>query len=581
MCGFLGRVGPSLSASTWQVLKEGLRQRGPDAAGEVSRAGFAVYHSRLAVRDLHERSNQPIQGDGGQVLAWNGEIYNYGALAAELRGSGLDVTTEGDVLSRGLSERGPEFLKSLRGMYAISWWDGRELTLARDSFGIKPLYYKQHDGGVTFCSRASDLIDRGAISPDVLSGFLHRGSFLDITALGIHEVRPGDWIRFDSAGRQASSGSTVPVDVRDKGESLGELFVDAVAGQLQSDVDVAVLLSGGVDSTAIAQVAANLGAKPICFSLETAQGRGELDRAEETARKFGFPYVGRVWDDVQLSVPLFLRDGDLPSVDGVNVYAVTQAVRSLGLKVALSGAGADELLGGYRRFRLLPVVAVAEALPNALTKAAYRSAPEFLRAGKNWEWLGEGSLRSFFVSSRSLWSVADMNGLGVRPPRRSSCSPAIRFLSGGTGATLASRLATLEIEQYLVPVLLRDGDALAMANSVEIRFPFLNESFASDALRRLPSRPRAGKPHFVAAVGGGRVAEVARFPKTGFEPRMTELVRASRENFVYAGSVLAEAGVLGRGAPARIWHAWETGRLRWPPVWAVTVLGGWLGQSRK
>lgn len=579
MCGLAGTVGAPPGAI--DVLRRAIASRGPDGNDTYDDGTATIVHTRLAIQDLSDASGQPFShGDG--VLAWNGELYNAEVLRLELQGQGRSFTTTGDteVLAAALDQWGAEALPKLRGMFALSWWQPRrhQLLLARDRFGMKPLYYRCSGDIMRFASSARPLITKG-ITPALAASYLRTGSLGEPDDLGVKEVPPGDWLLFDGQRLRGGTFATVPdgeVAPEDRPLSgLAEAFCESVQAHLAGDVPLALLLSGGVDSTAIAFQASQLGRELACFTVDRGDDDWEPSVARQTSARYGHPHqtIKLDFDDLAL-FEAYIEALDLPSLDGFNVFAVSRAVHDAGFKVVLAGTGGDEVLGGYRTFRLLAPARTLASLPEPLVERLARATR--LNAAQR-ERLAvfqqAGSLESFHITARSVFSPSEVIALtGESAPGLSTETwPLCSLFSGAA----SRQLAVLEIEKYLRYTLLRDGDAFAMANSVEMRFPFVDSEFAYTALAHLPRVPRAGKPKFVTALDDDWLTGVSRRRKRGFDMPLERLLRGPLRNHVEVIEVLADAGVLRTESVHELLRHWRAGETSAVKVWALMILAFW------
>src|SRR5256714_3070043 len=364
MCGICGVVSANGSADPERVARMSatLVHRGPDSSGEFCDGTAALAARRLSIIDL-ETGDQPIANEDGTVhVVQNGELYNYRELRRELERSGHRFRTHGDteVLLHLYEEQGDSFAERLRGMFAVAIWDARRrrLVLARDRFGIKPLYYRAVDGEFAFASELRAL-PRGEIDLDALEAFLAFNSIpAPLTIFrGTRKLRPGHllvWEEGRSREERFARPGPLPERHDDEAELVEELrgrLRDSVRAHLVSDVPVGVLLSGGVDSGLLAALAAQEGSGALrTFSIGFAEsGFDELADARLVAERYGTQHEELVLrpDAAQL-LPALAEAFDEPFADSsaLPTYLVSQLAAS-DVKVALCGEGGDELFGGY------------------------------------------------------------------------------------------------------------------------------------------------------------------------------------------------------------------------------------------
>src|SRR6266481_2305953 len=416
MCGVSGifayhAAGNAPDEAELLATREAMRARGPDGAGlwwsADRRCGLG--HRRLSILDLSDRASQPMaSADGKIVVTFNGEIYNYRALRAELEAAGVRFRTTSDteVLLHLYERDGALMVHRLRGMFAFAIWDEtrRELFLARDPYGIKPLYTANDGWTFRFASQVKGLLAGGRVSRDPepagIAGFHLFGSvpepftiYRDIRALpaghtqridmaGPHEPRP-----FANLAAILAAGAAAPAPVAELGECLRAAVRDSVRAHLLADVEVGIFLSAGVDSGALLGVMADAGQREIrAITLAFDEFRGtaedEAPLAGQVAERYGARHIVRHVDEREFraDLPAIIAAMDQPSIDGVNTWFVAKAAKEAGLKVTLSGLGGDELLAGYpsftdvprwhRRFGLLAAVPGLGRLARPLLRAA-------------------------------------------------------------------------------------------------------------------------------------------------------------------------------------------------------------------
>src|SRR5258706_2111350 len=396
MCGIAGILAyresaPPVDPMELNVIREAMAIRGPDGAGTWispdGRVGLA--HRRLAIIDLSETGAQPMRSvDGSLQITFNGEIYSYKDLRRELVGKGFVFrsTSDTEVLLNLYLDRGASMVESLRGMFTFAIWDARDrsLFLARDPFGIKPLYFADDGGTFRFASQVKALMKGGRIdntpSPAGHVGFYLWGHVPDPHTLfkAIKALPAGTAMRVDRNGRQApraffsiatefAAGAERSRSMTISGaEALERVRVslkDSVTHHLIADVPVGVFLSSGIDSTTLTALAAEVGSGALhTVTLGFDEYRGTRDDetllADVVAQRFATAHETR-WvskADFQKVLPRILEAMDQPSIDGVNTYFVSRAAAESRMKVALSGIGGDELFGSYPSFKELPAM---------------------------------------------------------------------------------------------------------------------------------------------------------------------------------------------------------------------------------
>ena len=388
MCGIMGILSDGKPEQTRAAVRDMIaasRHRGPDASGSMeiplATGSLILGHTRLSIIDLSDGSRQPMHdAESGSWLAFNGEVYNFRQLRVELETLGMKFVTSGDseVLLRALVQWGEGALQKLEGMFAFAFWDGlsRNLLVARDRVGMKPLYYYSGARGFAFASEVK-VLERAQICPltvdqEAVDSFLAYGAVIGPNTIykEIRELEPGHLLRVSARGEVVESeywslsrclAASKPAEIRDFDHAVShikERLEYAVNSHLVSDVPVGVFLSGGVDSSLLALLASRYAKSPITL-LTVAfpeQEFSELPYARQIAR--GLPYHHEVVtltpEQLRELLPLALGAMDQPTVDGINTFVISRVGAGLGLKVLLTGIGGDELFGGYTTFTKVP-----------------------------------------------------------------------------------------------------------------------------------------------------------------------------------------------------------------------------------
>jgi len=565
MCGIVtifayGDAAPSVEQEELTRIREAMLPRGPDGVGlwlsSDRRVGLA--HRRLAIIDLSDAGAQPMATKDEHLhLVFNGEIYNYRALRNELEKQGHHFFSNSDteVLLHLYREKGREMVHHLRGMYAFAVYDATKkgIFLARDPFGIKPLYYANDGQTLRVASQVKALLQGGQLDatpePSGHVGFFLWGYVPEPSTLykQIHAFPAGSTLWIDRTGHcdlrsfyniAAHLGDieeTVPFRTRTEiQEQLRAALVDSVKHHMVADVPVGIFLSAGLDSTTLAALAAEVAAtslRAITLGFKNYQGtvHDETPGAETVARHYGLrqqtQWITR--SDFQAHLNSVLAAMDQPSIDGVNSYFVSKAAAEAGLKVALAGQGGDELFGGYPSFRQIPsLVDVCRWLPLPQS------------CGKAFRWLSAPLLRHFtsakyaslleyggtyggaYLLRRGLfmpWELPELlDGEMVREGWR-ELQPLMRLEETIHGVEARHlRIAALEMTWYLRSQLLRDADWAGMAHSVEIRVPFVDVELLRRLAPLLVLRHAPTKKDMASVPARPLPEELQWRPKTGF-----------------------------------------------------------------
>jgi asparagine synthase (glutamine-hydrolysing) len=542
--------------------REAMRRRGPDGSGVWWSADrrVALGHRRLSILDLASRAAQPMTSvDGRLAVTYNGEIYNFPELRAELEHDGAKFRTSGDteLLLHLYARSGPAMVHRLRGMFAFAIWDDRsgELFLARDPYGIKPLYTANDGWTFRFASQVKALLAGGLVSRDPepagLAGFYLFGSVPEPFTLyrGIRALPAGHTQIIDAGGPREpqpfanlaamlAAGASEPAPAGELPERVRAGALDSIRAHRLADVEIGVFLSSGIDSGAMLGLLHDAGhQKPRAITLQFDEFRGtaedETPLAAEIAARYGAEHsVRRVpRGEFERDLPAILDAMDQPSIDGVNSWFVAKAANEAGLKVALSGIGGDEALAGYPSFRDLPrwrrrlgPVAAIPGLGRFSRRLLRALAPGFCdthpkAAGLlqySRDWAGAYLLRrGLFLPdelSRLLDPATAREGLRrLRVQRRIGAA-----LTPDPGSDIA-RVCALESTHYLRNQLLRDADWAGMAQGVEIRVPFADTALLRTLAPVMPAmRAGAGKRALALAPSVKLPDAVLARAKTGF-----------------------------------------------------------------
>jgi len=557
MCGICGVVsldGSGVERGVLEAMNETLVHRGPDSGGVYLDTTVGLAARRLAIIDL-AGGDQPIANEDGTIhVVQNGEIYNYRELREDLEQRGHHFRTQSDteVLVHLYEERGPGFAEALRGMFAIAIWDDRErrLVLARDRYGIKPLYYRFAADALSFASELKALLRQPGFSRDIdLDGLEAYLAFSCIPApltifrearklpagsvLVWNERERSEGLRIDRYAHPQAAPKRQLREESDEllAEELRERLSDSVRAHLIADVPVGILLSGGIDSSALAAFAATTGSGRVStFSIGFEERSfDERDRARLVAARYGTDHHELVVrpNAVEL-LPRMAEIFDEPFADSsaVPTYLVSELAHQH-VKVVLSGEGGDELFGGYFNYvghRFAPLLGgiaslarpLVERLPTSTTKASsfdYK-AKHFVRGA------GLSALERHFVW-KGIFSP-DARAEILRPEARGTTDP-IELLRPAYGQSdeidELARIMDVDLGVFLVEDMLVKTDRASMAQSLEARVPFLDEAVTNLALA-LPTRQKvrglAKKRLLRRALEPLLPAEILSGPKQGF-----------------------------------------------------------------
>ena len=590
-----------------------MRHRGPDDGGCESHGSATVGMCRLAIYDP-ANGHQPMRTpDGRYVLIFNGSIVNHRMLRDELAGHWTFRThCDTEVLLAAFVHWGEDCIKRLRGMFAFAVWDTREgtLRLARDPFGIKPLYYR-HDGRrLVFASELNALLAGGMpaeIDPHAVADYLawfcvpaprtiYRGAF---------SLHPGEIATFREAQldlRRAWTFRTIPAGsgpCSSRGEFRRELrsrLEDAIRAYAVADVPVGAFLSGGLDSAAVVGLMVRAGgSSPKTFSLGFEDGPySEAAEAAATARYYGVEHHTSILTGTEVAdeIETFLAACDQPTGDGINTYYVSRAARAGGVTVALSGLGGDELFGGYPSFRNLPRLAVAlrwwRRLPprwrDRVTRrlergdTRRRKLADCLRFARDTYEAGALERRVFSEPGRrSLLGPEPLASLGGEAPFHPELAEIREELPDASPRELAS---AWELRTYMADLLLRDSDVMSMRHSLELRVPLVDRPLIEwlwrqpEAYRFTPCRP---KDALAAALADMLPPGMRDRRKQGFSLPMGIWMRRDLKPFLdetFSDASVNRSGFLVRRAVQSTWRRFlgNDDPREWSRVWSLAVL---------
>ena len=592
------------------LMNTALTHRGPDDHGVVVCGDVVLGNTRLAVIDTSPAGHQPMNDpESCNWITYNGETYNFKQLRAELGGYGQawQSTSDTEVVLRAYARWGVEAFRRLRGMFALALWDEsrRVLLLARDPLGIKPLYYYCTDQVFVFASELRALLASGLVprklSSDGVDSYLASGSVeAPLTIVdGVKQLLPGQYMETQvgpegklliTISDFASSHREVDVS-RSRAEAVARLrseLEESVRLHLVSDVPLGVFLSGGIDSSAMVALASRItGQPPRTFSVVFDEpAYSEAPQARTIAAKFRTDHSETRLSEDQLlqMLPQALTSLDQPTMDGINTFVVSKAVKNAGVTVALSGLGGDELFAGYPSFkRALKVEATSP-----MTKRFLRAVSGFgkfalngsTQRNKFWQLAGSDCRPAdVYRITRQLFAPDYVRQLTRRDPDR--CHPWFE-----SGADVINEISELELRGYMTNTLLRDTDAMSMAHSLEVRVPLVDVKVVEFALS-LPGKWKLGngtngvaKPLLADAVADLLPRDLLARPKMGFtlpfEKWLHGRLQGEIESVLADGALIKNTGLVS-GNVTDIWRKFlrKPHAIGWSRPWSLYVLARW------
>jgi asparagine synthase (glutamine-hydrolysing) len=585
-----------------------------------------IYNFKELRQELAESTEQgPAQSFGGSA---SGRSMEQGAGNGDAE---WQSETDTEVILRAYRRWGMDCLQKLRGMFAFAIWDehDQKVVLARDSFGIKSLYYYSTDQVFAFASEVRALLASGLLSrklsADGLDSYLQFGSVQDPLTIidGVKSLLPGhclvvklgdgrlktELFRYSSTFLNHTDDD-VPASRPEAVKLLRSKLEDSVRAHLVSDVPVAAFLSGGIDSSAIVGLmsrVSNERLRTFTVSFEETEF-SEGSYANLIARRFGTEH-----EDIRLSVktlmsmlPEALAAMDQPTMDGINTYVVSKAVRDSGIKVALSGVGGDELFAGYPSFHRMRRLKRLSAIPKAVRNTVAQTGRSFFNGSvqqrKTWDFLaGGGDPLSVYTTSRQLFAPEEVHALmghtltsslppltsGVPPPAPRSllhASSASHFaLSALPKTDIINEVSVLELTGYMANTLLRDTDQMSMAHALEVRVPFV-DSEVMNYVMALPGEWKINggrpKPLLVDALGDLLPEEIWKRRKMGFTIPFQRWLKSALQNQVESTfndlSRFEEVGLDSR-AVKQVWQSFcaNPKNVPWSRPWSLYVLKNW------
>ncbi|MGO9366800.1 MAG: asparagine synthase (glutamine-hydrolyzing) [Terriglobales bacterium] len=629
MCGIVGFLARKnqVSLAVLEQATRSLAHRGPDDSGTLlleeiqsgTEIGFG--HRRLAILDLSPLGHQPMQDSvTGNWIVYNGEIYNFRALRNELEALGAKFKSHSDteVILAAYRVWGEACLTRLGGMFAFALWDAsqKRLLLARDPIGIKPLYYYQSEQTLIFASEVRTLLGTGLVprktDPTGVLSYLAFGSVYEPWTIveGVKSVPPGHVLtvvngsvsirEYWNALPSSASINGVQTSRNGTADQLPAILRDAVLSHLVSDVPVGVFLSGGIDSSALVAVLSQNGVRANTFSLVFREEEFDEGRySREVARRFDTEHheIQVSSQDTLASLPEALCAMDQPTIDGINTYLVSARTRAAGVKVALTGLGADEMFAGYSNFRRVPKMEAFCKRFERLPRLAQRSfaASMALFAGKSDRGrklaeLATGddcNLHPYFLV-RTLFGVGEREGLISTPDyktwQRSLDRVLQESITESDSLDPVNRVSYLESRWYMRNTLLRDSDFMSMAHGLELRVPFLDRALVETCFRIRGNRKLQGdspKSLLLANLGVELPREIVHRPKRGFTLPFERWLRGEMRPVVEDALLKStwDRTSISARAVRGVWNRFLAGETSWSRPWSLFVLKRWCEQN--
>lgn len=621
MCGINGIYKFSTndySTDIIRLMNAALAQRGPDASGEYVDENIHLGHQRLSIIDPVEGSNQPFKSaDGRYVLVFNGEIYNYKEIKSQLTDYNFKTSGDTEVVLAAFMKYGENCLRMFNGMFAFAVWDSVEknLFIARDRLGIKPLYYVLTNEQIIFSSSLKSILKTGLIhrkiAKDGLVDYLrYQTVHAPYTIIeGVFMLMPGQQLtvneanppKFKTYWKLTKDVHRAGNSIREVQQSVREKLTASVENRLVADVPFGAFLSGGIDSSIIVALMAEQGGiKVDTFSIAFKEEEySEAVYAKQIADQYKTNHHEIELDvnEFRDLIPTGFENMDHPSGDGLNTFVVSQKTRMAGIKMALSGLGGDELFGGYSVFN---------QIPNLQSKKWLYSFPVYLRKplGKLNHSL-KGTIESakikeilklptfdleyvyqYYRQVSNDRQIGQLLNLSELPESRvlRQTHDLIGFNKEGWALPALSRISVAEMTTYMQNVLLRDADQMSMANGLEVRVPFLDHELVSYVLgiRDEIKKPVTPKKLLVDSCKDLIPETIYNRKKMGFVLPYERWMRTELKSF--CESRLNELKKIPYFRESGVDNYWKqflanNKQVTWSRLWPLVALGDWIKQN--
>lgn len=593
MCGIAGIIGRAATEEELRTLATAQAHRGPDATGYFRNAHLGLTHLRLSIVDLDARSNQPMTKNNW-TICFNGEIYNYKELKAQLVGrASFDTASDTEVVLEAWKAWGPSCLQKLRGMYAFALHDAASgmTFLVRDPFGIKPLFHLTlRDGAIAFASELKALealarpqltVSQTAVSASLLFAWVPESQCIWNE---VSKLRPGHYLRI-AANRQVadtafwdfeslvSASRPVITDEREAVNHIEHVLLDSVQHHLIADVPVNAFLSGGLDSSLVVAMGRKhldaLDCYTIKFRDSDKKHESMPDDAMYAAKVAQYLDVRlntiEVSPDVTSMLPRIVAALDEPIGDSaaINTLMICEASRANGVKVQLSGMGADELFGGYRKhyanllaakYRRLPAylrTAVIKPLVGGMSVASNSGGRRLARWAKRFVEFADLPEHEAFLRSYTYYSLGELAEL-TRDHAQQIIAPVVRAhehtFTHVAHLSLLERMCFTDAQWFMTGLNLTYTDRASMAASTEVRVPYIDKAVVTAAFQiesGLKVKGRSAKHILKRVAERWLPREIIYRPKSSFTMPLRAWVRHDLREMV-DDYILSTNGLAGR-----------------------------------
>ena len=619
MCGINGILSLNENDKSLQIIalmNNSLKHRGPNDEGVFVENTIALGHRRLSIIDLSDAGHQPmLSDDGNLVIVYNGELYNYLELKVELKDYNYKTNTDTEVILAAYKKWGYDCLNHFNGMYAFAIWNRskKNLFIARDRAGIKPLYYFQQNNTLIFSSEIRALLSTNLIpkklNGEALADYLRYQTVHapDTILKDVSMLMPGHYIiasenNFDIKKYWEPSTDKNPEAEQRSYSSIckeiNKILFDAVERRLVADVPFGAFLSGGIDSSAVVGIMSKIAQQKVkTFSVVFDDSEfSEAKYARLVAEKFNTEHheIKLTPADFLNELPNALKAMDHPSGDGPNTYVVSKATKNAGVTMALSGLGGDELFAGYPVFKRSQKLEQLKWLKNIPLQKLMGNILKLTKQNINSEKLSalfklnDWNISSTYPLSRLVLTDEKINQLLIErslPENRvHQILNSISSNNSDNNNYLLSRISIAEITTYMQNTLLRDTDQMSMANALEVRVPFLDYKLVEYVLS-IPDKyknPVTPKKLLIDSLQGLLPDEIINRTKMGFTFPWKLWMKNELKNYceerikkLASRTMFNEQGVL------NWWQKFLNNdpSVTWSRVWHLIVLENWLTEN--
>jgi asparagine synthase (glutamine-hydrolysing) len=617
MCGIAGiynsNLEPSVQIDCNNHMMKYMFHRGPDDLGFESFQNCIIGQTRLSIIDTSQNARQPFTDKKKNIsIAVNGEIYNYKSLRKELIGSGYKFQSNSDseVILHGYIKWGTGLFEKLEGMFAIAIYDQLrdQLILSRDRLGIKPLYYSNKDGSIVFASEIGSILASKLIKPKLDISSLYSYLFLGYMPQGINPINeietlaPGTYILFTKEEITTKKYWNLSFSEDSHFENEQDLLLEtrrlldsSIKSHTQSDVPLGVFLSGGIDSTIITGLVADQfsNVKTLSVGFEDGPSKlNELALAKQTSNYFGTDHSEFILNGsyVESRIEKIISHMDSPSFDGINTFIVSEMAKKSGLTVALSGLGGDELFGGYEIFnfypKYMPLLPYWNKIPSSIKQTLINIASNIIsnpdRKSKIRRLEDIKDASSLYALNRANSWPLDIYEILQDDHRNDFNSDNLFNIFNDNNSNSWKSLQEKEIKNYVSSRLLRDTDAMSMANSLEVRVPLLDDSLVNH-MTSIESNwnNKYGWPKklLIESTRDMIPEFVLNKKKQGFQLPMEVWMRNELEHIVedaFSVNSINDRGLFNAKKMQGLLQKFKQGRTTYDQIWKFVSLELWL-----